>query len=164
MSSRAWQAVGSLLSISLVLALVATARSAGPLPRLTGPALAGPTHLHLVISGAPPYIYDVDARRVRAVSTAAGPLDDWVRPSGQGAFVAPYGCCSAKAVAKRIRLDGSVRRLGAGGSMAPAAGSSAIWILRRTTATECRLERVPAAASRCRPPAPRCSAPARPAS
>ncbi|MDX6563991.1 MAG: hypothetical protein QOD65_3805 [Gaiellales bacterium] len=145
MSSRAWQAVGFLLSISLVLALAATARSDGPLPRLTGPALAGPTHLHLVISGAPPYIYDVDARRVRPVSKSAGPLGDWVRPGGTGAFVASGGCCASTQVAKRIQLDGSVRRLATGRSVAPAAGSSATWVLRRLSAGNCRLKLVPGA-------------------
>src|SRR3954469_10419682 len=101
--------------------LVADARSAGPLPRLTGPVLAGPTHLHLVISGAPPYIYDVDANRVRPVSKAAGPLGDWGRASGHGGFLPSGGSTQ---VAKRIHLDGSVQRLATGRSVAPAAGSS----------------------------------------
>jgi len=152
-SSRAWQAVGSLLGISLVLMLVADARSAGPLPRLTGPVLAGPTHLHLVISGAPPYIYDVDAKRVRPVSKAAGPLGDWVRPSGEnGAFVASG---TTAQVAKRIRLDGSVERLATGFSVAPATGSSATWVLRRAAPNQCRLKLVPGGApsvpAPCRP-------------
>jgi hypothetical protein len=141
-SSRARQAVGSLLGISLVLVLVATARSAGPLPRLTGPALAGPTHLHLVISGAPPYIYDVDANRVRPVSKTAGPLGDWVRPSGDGAFVASGGSTQ---VAKRIQLDGSVERVATGHSVAPAVDSPATWVLRRIAAGQCRLKLVPGA-------------------
>ena len=140
MSSRARQAAGSLLGISLVLVLVANARSAGPLPRLTGPALAGPTHLHLVVSGAPPYIYDVDANRVRPVSKAAGPLGDWVRASGNGAFVASGGSTQ---VAKRIHLDGSVQRLATGRSVAPATGSSATSVLRSSPDGQCRLKLVP---------------------
>jgi hypothetical protein len=132
----------------LVLALVATARPAGPLPRLEGPALAGPTRLHLVVSAAPPYIYDVDANTTRAVSTAAGPLDSWVRPSANGAFVAPYGCCTTTKVAVRIHEDGSVQRLAQGSSLAPASDSAATWVLRRATPGHCRLALVPSA----RPP------------
>jgi hypothetical protein len=140
---RTRSAVGSLLGAFLVLALAASARPAGPLPPVTGPALAGPTHLHLVVSAAPPYIYDVDANAVRAVSTAGGPLDSWVRPSGNGAFVARYGCCATTAVASRIHEDGSVQRLAAGGSLAPASDSAATWVLRRTSPGHCRLALVP---------------------
>jgi hypothetical protein len=148
-------AFGSLLGAVLVLALAATARPAGPLPRLEGPALAGPTHLHLVISAAPPYIYDVDANAVRAVSTAAGPLDSWVRPSGKGAFVARSGCCATNKVAFRIHVDGSVQRLAVGGSLAPASQSPATWALRRSSPGHCRLSLVPGTRSSvpapCRP-------------
>jgi hypothetical protein len=139
-------AVGSLLGAMLALALVATARPAGPLPRLEGPALAGPTHLHLVVSAAPPYIYDVDTNAVRAVATAAGPLDSWVRPSANGAFVAGYGCCTTAKAAYRIHEDGSVQRLASGSSLAPASGSPATWVLRRISPGHCRLAR-PAQAS-----------------
>jgi hypothetical protein len=141
-------AFGSLLGAGLVLVLAATARPAGPLPPVTGPALAGPTHLHLVVSAAPPYIYDVDANAIRAVSTAGGPLDSWVRPSANGAFVARYGCCATTAVAYRIHEDGSVQRLTGGSSLAPASDSSATWVLRRASPGRCRLALVPSA----RPP------------
>lgn len=126
-----------------MLALTAVARPAGPLPRVEGPPLAGSTDLHLVISAAPPYIYDVDANIIRAVSTAAGPLDSWVRPSANGAFVARSGCCVTDKVAYRIHLDGSVQRLAVGGSLAPASPSPGTWALRRTSAGHCRLSLVP---------------------
>jgi hypothetical protein len=145
-------AFGSLLGAVLVLALAATARPAGPLPRLEGPALAGPTHLHLVVSAAPPYIYDVDANTVRAVSTAGGPLDSWVRPSGNGAFVARYDCCTTTNVASRINEDGSVQRLATGSSLAPASDSPATWVLRRTSPGHCRLALVPGGRSPVRAP------------
>ena len=121
----------------------AASDAAGPLPPVTGPALAGPTQLHLVISGSPPYIYDVDAGSVRSVATVAGALDSWVRPSGNGAFVSRWGCCRSRAASYRIHLDGSVERLAAGGSMAPAFRSSAIWRLRRGADGMCRLELLP---------------------
>lgn len=141
-------AVGLLLGAALVLVLAAIARPAGPLPPVTGPALAGPTHLHLVVSAAPPYIYDVDANAIRAVSTSAGPLDSWVRPSGNGAFVARYGCCTTTKVAFRIHEDGSVQPLARGNSLAPASDSAATWVLRRASPGHCRLALVPSA----RPP------------
>ena len=152
---RTRYAVGLLLGAVLVPALAVTARPAGPLPPIAGPALAGPTHLHLIVSAAPPYIYDVDASTVRAVSVTGGPLDSWVRPSADGAFVARYGCCATKAVASRIHLDGSVQRLATGASLAPAAGTSATWVLRRTAPGRCLLRRVPgrqpAVPAPCRP-------------
>jgi hypothetical protein len=132
-----------LLGAVLVLALAATARTSGPLPPIAGPALAGPTHLHLIVSAAPPYIYDVDTSTVRAVSVTGGPLDSWVRPSADGAFVARYGCCATKVVASRIHLDGSVQQLATGASLAPAAGSSATWVLRRAATGHCLLLLVP---------------------
>jgi hypothetical protein len=93
---RARQALGAFLGGGLVLALTATARPAGPLPRLTGPALAGPTHLHLVLSGAPPYIYDVDANAVREVpGVIASPHSLLsVTPSGNGALAAVWQACN----------------------------------------------------------------------
>ena len=102
-----------------------------------------PTHLHLIVSAQPPYIYDVDANAVRAVSTTAS-LDSWVRPSGNGAFVARYGCCAPNAVAFRIHEDGSVQRLASGSSLAPASDSPATWVLRRVSPGHCRLALVPA--------------------
>jgi hypothetical protein len=164
-SSRARQAVGSLLGVGLVLALVATARSAGPLPRLTGPALAGPTHLHLVVAGAPPYIFDVDAnsmRKVPGVVTSPHSVLS-VAPSGQSALASVNQACNPCAGdtitysptwdAVRIRLDGSVRRLGSGLSVAPARNSSAIWVLeRRGSGGHCRLKLLPSSRPSVRAP------------
>jgi hypothetical protein len=107
--------------------------------------MAGPTHLHLVVSAAPPYIYDVDANRVRAIASAGKQLDSWVRPSADGAFVARYGCCAAQVAAYRIHEDGSVQRLAGGGSLAPASDSAGTWVLRRTSPGHCRLALVPGA-------------------
>jgi hypothetical protein len=135
-------AIGSLLGV-LVLALAANPRPAGSLPPVMGPALAGPTHLHLIVSAAPPYIYDVDANAVRAVSTAGGPLDSWVRPSANGAFVARSGCCATTAVASRILVDGSVQALASGASLAPASDSARTWALRRVSTGHCRLRLLP---------------------
>ncbi len=117
------------LAASLALAPAATSWPAGPLPPLTGPALPGPTHLHLVVSGSPPYIYDVDTDTARAIAKPPGPLDSWVRPSGNGAFVSHWGCCRShgrvlshppgrlRAEARRWRQHGArvpvVRDLGA---------------------------------------------------
>jgi hypothetical protein len=142
---RARYGLGSLFAIGLVLLVATSARPAGPLPPVTGPALNGPTHLHLIVSATPPYIYDVDANTVRAAAAAAGPLDSWVRPSANGAFVARYGCCTPTAVAYSIHEDGSVQRLAGGSSLAPAADSSATWVLRRTSPGHCRLALVPGA-------------------
>ena len=114
MSSRAWQAVGSLLSISLVLALAATARSDGPSTRLKGPALAGPTHLHLIVSGAPPFIFDVDANAVREVTGVADSADATVSVarSGKDALAVVHGTQSAAVRIHLGRLDtaGSAER------------------------------------------------------
>lgn len=141
----------------VVLALTATARPAGPLPRLTGPALAGPAHLHLVVSGAPPYIYDVDANAVREVpGVIASPHSLLsVMPSGGGALAAVWQAtcdpCAGEVTyardweAFRIRLDGSVRRAGSGWSFAPARNSSAVWALRRGSDRKCRLKLLPSA-------------------
>jgi hypothetical protein len=147
--------LGAILGVGLVLALTATARPAGPLPRLAGPALAGPTHLHLVVSGAPPYIYDVDANRMRQVAgviTSPHSLLS-VQASGNGALAAvSQACnpCAGKTItyareseAIRIRLDGSVRRAGTGWSFAAARNSSAIWALRRGSDRTCRLRLIP---------------------
>ena len=124
-----------------MLALTATARPAGPLPRLTGPALAGPTHLQLVVSGAPPYIYDVDANAVREVpGVITSPHSVLsVMPSGKGALAGVWQACNPcagdtityarESDAVRIRLDGSVRHLGAGWSVAPARNSLGVWAL-----------------------------------
>ena len=66
---------GSLLGTGLVLALAATARPAGPLPRLSGPALAGPTHLRLIVSGGSdtfvPLVVDSYACRMISAVTPA---------------------------------------------------------------------------------------------
>jgi hypothetical protein len=156
-SSRARQAVGSLLGAGLVLALVATARSAGPLPRLTGPALAGPTHLHLVVSGAPPYIFDVDANARRVLSGPVAPAStQWVMPSGSSAVASvSQGCypCARNTVGFRIRLDGSVQRLAGGREVIAAHDSSALWVLqRRGSDGHCRLKLVPSSRSAVRAP------------
>jgi hypothetical protein len=157
-SSRARQAVGSLLGAGLVLALVATARSAGPLPRLTGPALAGPTHLHLVVAGTPPYIFDVDANSIRAVSDAAGSLASTqsVMPSRSGTVAAvDQGCypCASSTVGFGIRLDGSVRRLAGGRDVVPAHDSTALWVLqRRGSDGHCGLKLLPSSQPSVRAP------------
>jgi hypothetical protein len=143
MRSRARGSLLLFLAASLALAPAATSWPAGPLPPLTGPALPDPTHLHLVVSGSPPYIYDVDTDTTRAIAKPSGRLDSWVRPSGNGAFVSHWGCCRSTAASYRIHLDGSVQTLAAGGSMAPAFRSSAIWALRRGSDGHCHLKLLP---------------------
>jgi hypothetical protein len=147
-----------LLGVGLVvLALTATARPAGPLPRLSGPAPTGPTHLQLIVSGAPPFIYDVDANAVREVAgVVTSPHSVLsVMPSGKGALAAVWQAtcdpCAGEITysraweAFRIRRDGSVRRAGGGWSVAPARNSTAVWALRRGNDRKCRLKLLPSA-------------------
>jgi hypothetical protein len=155
-SVRARYAFGSLLGAGL--ALTATAWPAGPLPRLSGPALAGPTHLHLIVSGVPPFIVDVDAGTVRDVPGVVGSQRHptlWVMPSGNGALAAvDQGCypCRSGTIGFRIRADGSVRRIVRGRSVAPARTSPATWVLRSAVHGHCRLTLVPSSRPSVRAP------------
>ena len=146
MSTRARQAVGSLLGISLVLALGATARSAGPVPRLTGPALAGPTHLHLVMNGVPPYIFDVDTNALRTVpaAIAKGQTVLQVQPSAKGALATVAAIRYQREMkALRIGLDGSVQPLRSGRDVMPAHSSPAVWVVSRGGDRKCRVKLTP---------------------
>ena len=155
MESRARQAIGSLLCVSLVLALAASARADGPLPRLAGPAFTTPAHLHLILAGAPPAIVDLDTGIVHTVPGVTTSEYAQVRlvamPGGALAIVhqACRPCATAtityatNAVGFRIGVDGSVERLGAGWSFVPARSSTAVWVLRRDARRRCRLWLVP---------------------
>jgi hypothetical protein len=79
-------------SIALgALVLVASAGSAAsalePLPFLRGSKLTGPTHLRLIVAGAPPYVFDVDRGTVTPFAVARNPEDVvGVSPLGAGAL------------------------------------------------------------------------------
>jgi hypothetical protein len=160
-SSRTWQAVGSVLSVGLVLALPASARADGPLPRLEGPAFAAPTHLHLIVGGAPPAIIDLDTGAVRVVPGVTTSQYSQIRllPIAGGALAIVHQACepcatttikyATNATGFRIGLDGSVERLGSGWSFLPARSSPAVWVLRRDANRHCSLSLVPSS----RPPA-----------
>src|SRR6478735_3815673 len=81
-----------------------------PLPVLRGSPLHGPTHLHLIVSGLPPVILDVDERTTRAVAgVTGGPHDTaWVTPVGTGAL-AQVECvsCRRRVRAFLVKVDGT---------------------------------------------------------
>jgi len=85
-----------------------------PLHVLRGSSLHGPTHLHLIVSGLPPVILDVDERTTRAVAgVTGGPHDTaWVTPVGTGAL-AQVECvsCRRRVRAFLVKVDGTVRRV-----------------------------------------------------
>jgi hypothetical protein len=149
-SSRS-RVAGTLVGAGLVLALAATAGAAGPLPRLTGPAFASPTHLHLIVAGAPPAIVDVDTGAVRVVAGVTTSPYSQVRlvPIAGGALAIVHEACrscplqqikyATNALGFRIGLDGSVERLGAGWSFLPARASAGVWVLSRDARGRCRL-------------------------
>jgi hypothetical protein len=142
---------GWLASLGLALALTATARAAGPLPPLTGPAFATPTHLHLIVAGAPPAIVDVDTGAVRVVAGVTSSPYSQMRlvPMAGGALAIVHQACRAcpvqqityatNATGFRIGLDGSVERLGAGWSFLPARASGGVWVLSRSPQGRCSL-------------------------
>lgn len=148
MSVRLRLAFGWLLAGALVFAPV-SARTAGPLPPIKGPSLAGPTHLRLIVSGTPPLVVDVDAAGVQKIAGIVGAQKHptlWVMPSRGGALAGfDEGCypCTSGTVAFRIRPDGSVQRLARGLSVAPARASPAVWLLRKAAHGACRLSLVP---------------------
>lgn len=140
-SRRALQSCAAALALALVSA--GTAVSAGPLPRLTGRPLAAPTHLRLVISGAPPYLLDLDSGELRDI---AGLGSASVTASRQAAFASvDQGCrsCAAPIAGYRIRADGTVQRLATGRSLVPSHDSAATWALRRAFGDGCGLRLQP---------------------
>lgn len=156
--------VRALIGVGLVLALTATARADGPLPRLEGPAFAGPTHLHLIVAGAPPAIVDVDTGAVRLVPGVTTSPYSQIRlvPMPGGALAIVHQVCypcafgnfavASNAVGFRIGLDGSVQRLGAGRSFAPARAGSGVWVLRRDAFYRCSLQLLPSSRPSLRAP------------
>ncbi len=151
MSPPARRVLAVLLGIGLVWALPATASAAGPLPRLTGSAFAAPTHLHLIVGGAPPAIVDVDTGAVRVVDGVTTSPYSQVRlvSMAGGALAIVHQACTAcsiqqikyatQATGFRIGLDGSVERLGAALSFLPTRAGDAVWVLTRSAHDHCRL-------------------------
>jgi hypothetical protein len=86
-----------------------------PLHVLRGAPLHGPTHLHLVVSGRPPLILDVDRQTARPiVGVTVGPRDTaWVT-AVKGGALAHVECvsCRRRARAFLVHLDGTVRSVG----------------------------------------------------
>jgi hypothetical protein len=125
------------------------------LPRLEGPAFAGPTHLHLIVASAPPTIVDVDTGAVRAVPGVTTSPFSQVRlvPIAGGALAIVHQACdpcvagsvryATNAIGFRIRLDGSIERLGSGRSFVPARSSTAVWVLARDAGDHCSLRLEP---------------------
>ncbi len=147
MSSRARHAAAWLLGLGLVLAPAAAVRSAGPLPPVTGSQLQGPTHLHLVVSGVPPYVYDVDAGTTRELPVAVGSVM-FVAPSRRSALAIVERRSAQTWEAIRIGLDGSQRPLAEGRGVVPAYDSAAVRVLNRVRDGTCRVRLVPSS----RPP------------
>ena len=143
------------MSAGLVLALTTSARADGPLPRLAGPALPGPAHLQLILSGSPPVIVDVDtgsARTVPGVTTSRFSQVQLV-PIAGGALAIVHQACdpcaggklrfATNAVGFRIGVDGSVERLGSGRSFLPSRNGTSVWVLGRDAADRCTLRLEP---------------------
>jgi len=146
----------------------ARSRPPEPLPRLSGPALATPTHIFIVASnnGVDPVVVNVDRQTTRAVpglgvrssyTTPWGPRVELVRATAGGAvaLVSRQPCqrCVLSQAEFLVGTDGSVRRIaklpriavGATGTIetSPVLGQPAIWLLRWPHAGPCSLRRVP---------------------
>ena len=112
------------------------ARSVEPLPVLSGVPLSGLTHLRLIVSGAPPYILDLDSGAIRPVAGVTDTHTDgvWVMPVRGGALAATYRYCKGCNVqmsASIVGADGSVRRVASGRSVVASRNSAAAWVLNR---------------------------------
>ena len=146
----------------------AGSRPPEPLPRLSGPALATPTHIFIVTSnnGVSPFIVNVDRQTARAVpglavpssyTTPWGPRVELLRAAVGGALavVGRQRCqrCALSQTEFLIASDGSVRRIArlptivpaATGTTetAPALGGAATWVLRWPHVGPCTLRLVP---------------------
>jgi len=149
----------------------ARSRPPEPLPRLSGPALATPTHMFIVASnnGVSPLVVNVDRQTVHAVpglrvpssyTTPWGPRVELLRATAGGAvaLVSRQSCqrCVLSQAEYLIGTDGSARRIatlpriavGATGTIetAPARGRPAIWLLRWPRAGPCSLRLIPGSA------------------
>ena len=140
---------------------LARSRPKEPLPRLTGPAFAAPTHLRIVVgSYTPPFILDVDRGTVRSVSGLGlgsgtsqwSPRANLLTAVPGGALTAvwhnPCQHCGGYSVLYLIASDGSVRRLATVGASAgpvpvAARGAAAIWMVNRPRGGPCTLALVP---------------------
>jgi hypothetical protein len=146
---------------------VARSRPPEPLPRLTGPALAGPTHLRIVADGnyGPPFVLDVDRGTIRSVHglgvppagttlTLWSPRVEGLTPAPGGALAGVYrqACqrCARSQTEFLIGADGSARHVATlrmprkpTEETTPALGSTATWLLRWPHTGPCTLRRVP---------------------
>lgn len=143
-----------------------------PLPRLSGPALATPTHLSIVATnnGVSPIVVNVDRQTTRDVpglrvpssqTTPWGPRVELVRATAGGvmALVSRQTCqrCVLSQAEFLIGADGSARRIatlprvivGSSGTIdtSPALGRPAVWLLRRPHAGPCSLRLLPGSRS-----------------
>jgi hypothetical protein len=121
----------------------ASALSAG-LPPLRGVPIPGATHLLLVVPSDPPSIVDVDRRTVTPVAgiAAIGRGAITVAPAHGGALAELISNGRTRAV--WIGIDGTTRPVATGFGVAPAASSSATWVLDRVSPGHCLLRHVPA--------------------
>lgn len=103
-----------------------------PLHVLPGSPLHGPTHLHLIVSGLPPLVIDVDQRTTRSVAgVTGGPHDTaWVTSVGAGAL-AQVECssCRRRVRAFLVNVDGTVRRVPSASPIVTAASARPRWTM-----------------------------------
>jgi hypothetical protein len=115
--------------------------AAEPLHVLPGSPLHGPTHLHLIVSGLPPLVLDVDQRTTRSVAgVTGGPHDTaWVTPVGDGAL-AQVEClsCRRRVRAFLVHVDGTVRRIPTASPLVTAASARPRWTMTAQIATNAR--------------------------
>jgi hypothetical protein len=146
----------------------ARSRPPEPLPRLSGPALATPTHVFIVASnnGGSPFIVNVDRQTAHAVpglgvltsyATLWGPHVELSRATAGGAVavISRQGCerCALSQVAFLIASDGSVRRIAALPNIGPrvtgtlettpALDALGTWVLSWPHVGPCTLRLVP---------------------
>ncbi len=144
-------------------AAIGRSRPPEPLPRLSGPALEGPTHLRLVVAGRPPFVLDVDTTTIHSVGGVGLPavrptlwspmLESLSRtPGGALGLVSHQACrhCARSVSAFLIAADGTARHLATiqlrgDDAVAPALGSAAVWLLARLPTGSCTLTLVPGA-------------------
>jgi hypothetical protein len=141
--------VGAVVAgVLLVTGSAGAVRSVEPLPVLSGVPLSGPTHLRLIVSGAPPYILDLDSGTIRPVAGVTDTHTDgiWVMPVHGGALAATYRYCKGCNTQMRASIlgaNGSVRPVGAGRSVVASRNSAAALVLNRNSAGRCTIRLVP---------------------
>ncbi len=151
MSARSVRRDGPFLLAAVVLLAAVWldgARAAGPLPPLTGPPLAGATHLRLIVGDTPPVIFNVDTGRIATVpgvvpapAQAGGPRVAAVVPARGGAFLTVWD--GRAYTGFFVSAQGGVDRLASAKDMLPARNAAAVWTLTGAARGRCGLRLVP---------------------